>query len=157
MPSMCSGQFLANDLQPGCMLFYTFAGLPTTFGADLTVFLGGLRLFFLVVAFLLVVFDLCFFVLPSFLDFPLTFAHLARCAAAIRALPAAEICRRPVRLPYAPPNAASAAATPLSWRPNRTCSFFNCLTIPISLVISYPPTPGSLSGMRDISELTPLR
>jgi hypothetical protein len=62
--------------------------------------------------------DVRFFGVRLFLDFPvpLTFAHLARCAAAIRARPATEIFRRPVLFPYAPPNAASAAATPLSWR-----------------------------------------
>ena len=52
------------------------------------------------------------------------FAHLVLWAAAIRARPAANILRVPVRFPYAAPNACSAAETPLISLVNRSCSFF---------------------------------
>lgn len=51
------------------------------------------------------------------------FAHRALCAAAILARPAADILRTPVRLPYAAPNAWSAALIPLSSLVRRSCSF----------------------------------
>ena len=68
-----------------------------------------------------------------------TLAHRAFWAAAILALPAADILRRvPVGLPYAAPNAVSAAATPRISLVNRSCSFLNCWTTPARLAIEFP-------------------
>ena len=71
--------------------------------------------------------------------FAFTFAHRAFWAAAILALPAADILPRvPFCFPYVVPKAESAAAIATTSLVRRSCSFFNSLTTPLSLVIRSP-------------------
>jgi hypothetical protein len=71
--------------------------------------------------------------------FAFTFAHRAFWAAAILALPAADILPRvPFCLAYVVPKAESAAAIALTSLVKRSCSFFRILTTPLRLVIKSP-------------------
>ncbi len=80
-----------------------------------------------------------------------TLAQRARCAAAIRALPAAEILRLiPVRLPYEPPSSAASAASSCSTvLAARSRSFRNCWTTPAKFIEFS--SPGILSRCRSES------
>src|SRR5208282_2604890 len=74
-----------------------------------------------------------FFVDPAF---PFSFAHLSRCASAIRARPAADILLRPpFCFPYTAPNADRAAEIPWICLVSRSCSFFNKRTTPANCVM----------------------
>ena len=71
--------------------------------------------------------------------FAFTFAHRTFWAAAILALPAADILPRfPFRFAYAAPKAESAAAIALTSLVKRSCSFFKILTTSFILVIKSP-------------------
>ncbi len=71
--------------------------------------------------------------------FAFALAHRALWAAAILALPAADIPRRaPFCFPYVAPNAESAAATALTSLVKRSCSFFKIPTTLVRLVIKSP-------------------
>jgi hypothetical protein len=70
------------------------------------------------------------------LPLALTLAQRALWAAAILALPAADIPpRRAVPYPYAAPKAESAAPTAFIFSLSRSCSFFNICTTPPRFVI----------------------
>src|SRR5579862_6121761 len=83
-----------------------------------------------------------FLAMETTFAFPLSalaFAHLALCAAAILALPAADIRpRRAVPLPYSAPKAESAAPTAFISLLNRACSFLNLCTTPPKFIIESP-------------------
>ena len=98
--------------------------------------------------------------MPTF-AFPLlalTFAHRAVWAAAILALPAADILpRRAVPFPYAAPKAESAAPIAFISLLNRSRSFLNLCTTPPRFVIESP-SRGIVAGrMWSLSAMAMLR
>ena len=85
---------------------------------------------------------------------PLAFAHRALCAAAIRALPAAEIFPRVVvRFAYVSPKAESAAPIAFISLVNRSCSCFNiCTTPPRFVILRTPSSLAIVAGRLGINE-----